>query len=120
MTIVAANAGPSNDPSATLTDSFPAILTCTYTSVPAGGATGNTASGSGNLSETLALPVGSSVTYTVSCMIDGAATGTVSNTATIAASVTDSTAGNNTATDNDTTLVPDLIFRDSFEPPVSG
>ena len=35
-TIVASNAGPSNDSSVTLIDTFPADLTCTYTSVAAG------------------------------------------------------------------------------------
>ena len=48
-TITAANAGPSDDPSVSLT-TFPADLTG-YTSVAAGGATGNT-NGSGDLSET--------------------------------------------------------------------
>jgi len=105
-TIVASNAGPSDDPAATLTDTFPAGLTCSYTSVAAGGASGNTAAGSGNLSETLSLPSGSSVTYTVSCTIDSTATGTFSNTATISGSVTDPAAGNNNATDGDTVLAP--------------
>ena len=106
-TIVAANAGPSDDPSVSLTDTFPAALTCTYTSVAAGGATGNTASGTGNLSETLSLPAGSSVTYTAVCDIDPAATGTLSNTATVSGSVTDPNGSNNTATDNDTALSPE-------------
>ncbi len=106
-TIVAANAGPSDDPSASLTDTFPASLTCTYTSVAAGGATGNTAAGSGNLAETLSMPAGSSVTYTVTCDIDSSATGTLSNTATVIASVTDPNGGNNSSTDADTVLVPE-------------
>ena len=106
-TIVASNSGPSDDPSVTVTDTFPAVLTCTYTSVAAGGATGNTAAGAGDLAETLSMPGGSSVTYTVSCTIDPAATGTLSNTATITASVTDSVPGNNSATDNDTVLMPE-------------
>jgi uncharacterized repeat protein (TIGR01451 family) len=106
-TIVASNAGPSDDPSVTVADTFPADLTCTYTSVAAGGATGNTAAGAGDLAETLSMPSGSSVTYTATCAIDSAATGTLSNTATITASVTDSTPGNNSATDADTVLNPD-------------
>ena len=99
-TIVAANAGPSDDPSATLTGTFPAVLTCP---------SGNTAAGSGNLGETLSLPVGSSVTYTIICTIDLNATGTITNTASIAASVTDPTPGNDSATDGDTVLRPDSI-----------
>jgi uncharacterized repeat protein (TIGR01451 family) len=103
-TIVAGNAGPSDDPSVSLNDTFPAELTCSWTSVAAGGATGNTAAGAGNLAETLSMPAGSSVTYTASCDIDPSATGTLSNTATVTASVTDSNAANNSATDADTTL----------------
>ena len=106
-TIVASNAGPSDDPSVTLNDTFPADLTCTFTSVAAGGATGNTAAGAGNLSETLSMPVGSSVTYTVMCTIDSMATGTLSNTATVSSSVTDPGAGNDSATDGDTEIVPE-------------
>jgi uncharacterized repeat protein (TIGR01451 family) len=105
-TIVAANNGPSDDPSVSVTDNFPASLTCTYTSVASGGATGNTASGSGDISDTLNMPSGSSVTYTASCSIDPSATGTLSNTATATASVTDPTPGNNSATDSDT-LTPE-------------
>ena len=103
-TIVASNAGPSDDPTVSVTDTLPADLTCTYTSVTAGGASGNTA-GSGNLAETLAMPSGSSVTYTATCATDAAATGTLSNTATIAGSVTDPNPANNSATDADTVLV---------------
>ena len=47
---------------AELSDTFAANLDCTYTSVAAGGASGNTAAGSGNISDTLTLPAGSSVT----------------------------------------------------------
>ena len=69
-TIVAANAGPGDEPTASLTDSFPTGLTCTYTSVAAGGATGNTAAGAGDIADTLSMPSGSSVTYTAACAID--------------------------------------------------
>ncbi|MEM1180961.1 MAG: DUF11 domain-containing protein [Acidobacteriota bacterium] len=106
-TIVASNLGPSNEAAATLTDTFPADRTCTYTSVAAGGATGNTANGAGDLAETLFLPVGSSVTYTATCDIDASASGTLSNTATIASSSLDPVPGNDSATDNDTVLSPE-------------
>lgn len=104
-TIVAANAGPDAEPAATLTDTFPAALSCTHTSVATGGATGNTAAGSGDLAETLSMPAGSSVTYTAVCAIDSGATGTLTNTATISGTVDDPTVGNDSATDEDT-LVP--------------
>ncbi|HEY2292421.1 MAG TPA: ExeM/NucH family extracellular endonuclease [Thermoanaerobaculia bacterium] len=102
-TITASNAGPSNAPGSTVADTFPASLTCTWTCVGAGGGT-CTASGSGNLNDTVNLPAGGSVTYTASCTISASATGTLSNTATVAApgGVTDPTPGNNSATDTDT------------------
>lgn len=119
-TIVAANAGPFDDPSVTLTDTFPGVLTCTYTSAAAGGATGNTAAGSGNLAESLSLPSGSSVTYTASCMVDASATGPLSNTATVAGSLVDLVAGNNSATDANTVIVPEadlsITLSDSADP----
>ena len=116
-TIVASNAGPSTDPSVSVTDTFPSDLTCTYTSVTAGGATGNTAAGAGNLAETLSMPSGSSATYTASCTVAADATGTLSNTATATASVNDPDTSNNSATDSDTVVViPDLGFAKAFTP----
>ncbi len=102
-TITASNAGPSNAPGATVADTFPASLTCTWTCAGAGGGT-CTASGSGNLNDTVSLPSGGSVTYTASCTISAAATGTLSNTATVTApaGVTDPVPANNSATDTDT------------------
>jgi uncharacterized repeat protein (TIGR01451 family) len=102
-TVTASNAGPSNATGATVADSFPASLTCTWTCAGAGGGT-CTAAGSGNLGDTVNLPSGGSVTYTASCTVSAAATGTLSNTATVAApgGVTDPTPGNNSATDSDT------------------
>jgi uncharacterized repeat protein (TIGR01451 family) len=106
-TITASNAGPSNASGATVADTFPASLTCTWTCVGAGGGT-CTASGSGNVNDTVNLPSSGSVTYTASCMISASATGTLSNTATVTApaGVTDPTPGNNSATDTDTLQAP--------------
>ncbi|MFN7941247.1 MAG: proprotein convertase P-domain-containing protein [Thermoanaerobaculia bacterium] len=104
-TIVVANSGPSAAPGSTVADTFPAFCTTVnYTSVAAGGATGNTAAGAGNINDTVNLPVGSSVTYTATCSVSAGATGTLANTATVAApaGVTDGTPGNNSATDTDT------------------
>ncbi|HEV8579624.1 MAG TPA: carboxypeptidase regulatory-like domain-containing protein [Thermoanaerobaculia bacterium] len=102
-TITASNPGPSDAPGAMVADTFPAALTCTWTCVGAGGGT-CTASGSGNVNDTVNLPSGGSVTYTASCTISSGATGTLSNTATVAApgGVTDPTPGNSSATDTDT------------------
>src|SRR6185369_14575047 len=97
-TITASNAGADPVTGATVVDTFPAILTCTWTCVGAGGGT-CTASGSGNINDTVNLPAGASVTYTASCTISAAATGSLTNTATVAApaGVTDTTPGNNSA-----------------------
>lgn len=101
-TITASNAGP-DAAAATVADTFPASLTCTWTCVGAGGGT-CTASGSGNINDTVNLPAGASTTYTASCTISASATGTLSNTATVTATtagLTDPTPGNNSATDTD-------------------
>jgi|GEM_PF-1063801 len=123
-TIVAANAGPSDDPAVSLTDTFPADLTCTYTSVAAGGLTGNTGAGAGDISDTLSMPAGSSATYTATCTVDTGATGTLSNTATVTPSVSDPVPGNNSATDADTDIIPtaDLSVSqiDSMDPVLPG
>ena len=69
-TLIVSNGGPSDEPSAALLDVFSPMLACGWSSVAAGGATGNTPTGTGDLGETLALPAGNSVTYTVICAID--------------------------------------------------
>jgi len=98
--IVASNSGPSDVTDAVVNDTFSAPLSnCSWTSVAAGGASGNT-DGSGDLADTLGLPVGATVTYTATCDVHPAATGTLSNTATIDSNaVGDPTPGNNSATD---------------------
>ncbi len=102
-TIVASNPGPSNATGATVADTFPASLTCTWTCVGAGGGT-CTAAGAGNINDTVNLPSGGSVTFTASCTVSPSAAGSISNTATVAApaGVTDPNPGNNSATDTDT------------------
>lgn len=103
-TITASNAGPSAANPASVIDSFPAACTSvSYTSVAAGGATGNTTTGAGNISDTaLNLPSGGSVTYTAICTIGSGASGTLLNTANVASIVPDPAPGNNSATDSDT------------------
>ena len=101
-TIVASNAGPDPAPSSTVADTFPAALTCTWTCAGAGGGT-CTAAGGGNINDSANLPVGGSVTYTASCGISSGASGSLVNTATVAASgVGDPDISNNSATDTDT------------------
>ncbi|MEO8503804.1 MAG: proprotein convertase P-domain-containing protein [Acidobacteriota bacterium] len=103
-TITASNAGSSAANPATVADTFPAACTTVaYTSTAAGGATGNTAAGAGNINDAaLNMPSGSSVTYTATCNISPTATGTLDNTATISSATGDPVPGNNSATDSDT------------------
>jgi uncharacterized repeat protein (TIGR01451 family) len=103
-TITASNAGPDDALGSTVADTLPASLTgATWTCVGAGGGT-CTASGSSNINDTVNLPAGASVTYTVSATVSASATGVLSNTATVtpASGVVDSVPGNNSATDADT------------------
>jgi uncharacterized repeat protein (TIGR01451 family) len=103
-TIVASNGGPSAVTGATLADTFPAIVTgANWTCAGAGGAT-CPASGSGNIAASVNLPVGGTVTFTVTVVTSPTATVNLVNTATIAvpAGTTDPTTGNNSATDTDT------------------
>lgn len=104
-TVAIRNDDATNDPAAVVSDVFPAGLTCSWTSVASGGAAGNT-DGSGDLSDTLDLPPGSAVTYTATCAVDSGATGSLSNTATIASSGTDPNPVDNSSTDDDTLLTP--------------
>ncbi|PYL65702.1 MAG: hypothetical protein DMF25_02725, partial [Verrucomicrobia bacterium] len=104
-TIKVTNAGPSNVTGAVVSDNFPSSFTgVTFTATQSGGASGFTASGSGNINDTLTMPAGSFVTYTATGTIDSSATGTISDTATVTApsGVSDPTLSNNTATDTDT------------------
>jgi uncharacterized repeat protein (TIGR01451 family)/fimbrial isopeptide formation D2 family protein len=120
-TIAASNAGPSNATGATVADTFPASLTCTWTCAGAGGGT-CTAAGSGNINDTVNLPSGGSVTYTASCTVSASATGTLANTATVTApaGVTDPVPGNNSATDSDTVTAATAFPVISATKTVSG
>ena len=116
-TIVATNSGPDAAPTVTVTDTFAASLSgCSTTCVASGGAACTAGPLLGNLSTNANLPVGGSATYTATCTIALAATGTLVNTATAAVSggVSDPAPGNNSATDTDT-LLSLTIFVDGFE-----
>ena len=105
-TIVVSNTGPSDATNVLVADTVPAALTgVTWTSVGSAGVTGNDPSGSGDINDTVTfIPVGGTVTYTLTGTIDPAATGTLSNTATVSppAGVTDPDLANSSATDTDT------------------
>ena len=103
--IVVANSGPSAVVGATVSDILPAAFAvATFTAVGSGGASGFTANGGGNINDTVNMPAGSTITYTVTATLNAGALGIVSNTATVTApaGVTDPAPGNNSATDTDT------------------
>ncbi|HEX3998078.1 MAG TPA: choice-of-anchor D domain-containing protein [Pirellulales bacterium] len=111
-TIKVANSGPSAANGATVADTFPAgILSDTYTVATTGGAVDLThaASGSGNIADTVDLPSGATITYTVTATVNPSATGSLANTATVTdpAGFVDANPANNTATDTDT-LTPNV------------
>ena len=115
-TIVVSNSGPSAVTGASVVDTLPAFFTSdTWTATQSGGASGFSASGSGNINDTVNLPVVSSITYTVTGTVSPSATGTLINTATVTApaGVTDPNLANNTATDTDTITPPSLSVTET-------
>lgn len=120
--IVVSNAGPSNVSGATVTDNFsanPNLAGASWTCSGAGGAA-CTSSGSGNINDSVNLPAGSSVTYTVTANVSASPSGDLVNTATVTApaSVTDPMPGNNSATDTDVLITtnpvpPNMGTRDN-------
>ncbi len=109
--ILVSNAGPSNAVNALFTDAAPAGTTITgWTAVLAGGASGAT-TGSGNMNETVSVPSGGSILYTVNVSVPSSSTGNLVNTASILPpdGTSDPNLTNNTATDTDTPVrVADL------------
>ncbi len=82
--IEASNLGPSDVTSASVTDLFPATLSCTWTCAPNGAGASCTAGPvAGNVADLVDLPIATSVVYSVTCSIDSGATGFLLNTATV-------------------------------------
>lgn len=116
-TVTVQNNGTASFVNYSLVDNIPAApvgTTRTYTSVSGGGATGNTPSGTGNISNTLTLPVGSTVTYTINDTVNAAGSYTnsaVPNGGTPVSGITVSVAA---------TLGFPLILRETFEGTTPG
>src|SRR6185369_4366383 len=102
-TVTVTNQGPGAANGASVDDELPAALTGVAWTCAAGGAAVCTASGTGDVRDTVSLPSGAAVTYTVTGTVALTATGTLSNTArvTAPAGVTDPDESNDTATDTD-------------------
>ena len=106
-TITAANTGPQAATGATINDTLPtSLINVNWTCTGTGGGV-CTASGTGNINDTVTLPVGSSVTYTVHAVVDLGARGIITNTAAISVpgGLTDPILSNNSSTDTDTILI---------------
>ncbi len=101
-TITVSNAGPATATNATVVDTLPAqIASATWTCTGAGGGT-CTASGMGSLNQSVTLPSGASVTFTVNAtLIAGMGAGAVANLATVTtpAGVTDPFPDDNSSVD---------------------
>ena len=103
-TIVVTNSGPLDVAGASVTDAFPSSFTgVTFTATQTGGATGFTATGIGNINDTVNMPAGSKITYKAKGKVSLNAAGTLTNTAavTLPAGISDPNTANNSATDSD-------------------
>lgn len=105
-TIVVSNTGPSDVISAVVSDPKPAqIFSWDWSCVTSGGATCTPQSGlTGDFSDTVDMPAGSVITYTVVSAISSSATGNLENIVTVTPpdGITDPTPDNNTDNDIDT------------------
>lgn len=99
-TVTVTNLGPDPAPDARVTDAFPAGLACDWTCAASGGGQCGAGSGSGDLDQSVTLPVGGAVTYTASCAVGLTVQGTLVNTASAAvpAGVEDPVPDNDSAT----------------------
>jgi large repetitive protein len=120
-TIVVTNAGPDTlVEGVSVRDVFPAALTnVTYTSVAAGGATGNTnpVGYVTEINDTVNLPLDSTITYTVTGTVDAdSGVGLLTNVATVTKDgLVDPDTTNNTAIDEDPLIpVSDLSISKAF------
>jgi Domain of unknown function DUF11 len=121
----ASGAGWQYSPAATgvnVSNDFPDALTCSTTCVGTAGTSCTAGPFAGDIQDVASFPRHfavdpASITYTSLCTVSAAATGTLTNTATIATSGTtffDPSPANNSATDSDE-ITPDLVLRDGFE-----
>jgi uncharacterized repeat protein (TIGR01451 family) len=103
-TIVVTNTGPSDVAGAVIGDTFPTIFTgVAFTATQTGGATGFTAAGSGDITDTVTMPANSKITYKAIGTISGSASGSISDSVTVTSpnNVLDPNTANNSATDTD-------------------
>jgi uncharacterized repeat protein (TIGR01451 family) len=113
-TITAVNSGFADVSDASVTDSFPTELSCSWTCAGSSGGQCS-AAGSGDINDNAILPMGSSVTYTATCDIALDAEVEIINTASVySAVVTDPVPQNNTSTDI-CNVITDVMSKKGFE-----
>ncbi len=113
-TITVTNAGPAAVTGAAVTDTFPAAITgVSWTCSASAGSSCGAPSGTGNINQLVNLAVGGTAIFNADATLSPGATGTVSNTATVAApgGIADPAPGNNSATDVDTVLPPGALVN---------
>ena len=106
-TVTVTNPGGADVGGASLVNTPPAGITYgNWTVVATGGATASTIAGSGALNETVSLPKGGKLVYTITATVGAGAVGPLVNTATVqlptqSPALVDAVAANNTASDTD-------------------
>ena len=118
-TITVTNLGPDAVREARVTDVMPSVFTdVRWTCAATGSSSCAVLEGTGNLDGLVNLESGESVTFAITGLLDSNATGTISNTATVSAAVTDPDLSNNTATDTDEiTPLADLLVSKTVSAP---
>lgn len=89
---------------AVIQETFPATFVgVSYTATQTGGASGFSASGSGNINDAVTIPATAKITYKATGTISNSATGSISDTVTVTSpnQVSDPNTANNSATDAD-------------------
>lgn len=111
-TIDVINNGPSDVIGARVIDIFPGTLNGITWTCAAGGGASCTSPGAGNIDDTVDLPAGGTLRYTVTGTVDAAASGELINIATISppGGITDPTPGNNSASHTDPIGLPELVI----------
>ncbi|MGE5521398.1 MAG: hypothetical protein ACM3VS_15850, partial [Candidatus Dadabacteria bacterium] len=101
--VVATNLGPNDAIGAVINDNLPTGTTSSWTAIGSSG-TVFTASGSGSINQTVNIPSGGTITYTINLDVPSSFTGDLVNTVTITApsGVLDPNTTNNSSTDTDT------------------
>lgn len=116
-TITASNAGPAAANAVTVLDFFPAELSnVQWTCAGQGGAVCPLASGNGNITQSVNLPLGGSLVYSATATVAPSATNPISNTAQVVvpAGLTDPDSTNNSATAV-VGIGSDTLFENGFE-----